>query len=382
MDISIIKYSIPTLSHIFIFLVSVGIPLSIFSGRGIIRKKRLAILDHLNSRVKPGGANSISVLETVKSKYNIGHHQFGQEVISYTFPTLIFITIAAIGFYLILNVLGESFGSSNYFLRGFFQSGSSNGPLQSNEISNYQAATALIISAAFVGSYIWSINYLILRVANFDLTPLDFLRTSTHILLTSTLALIIRHVFDAGYSVTLSAAVVLGVAFIVGYYPSFGLGALVDNLPASFRLKRVPSNANDVGRDLPLDLIDGIDSTIKFRLANYEINDIQNIATENPINIYVSTPYSLVEIVDWVSQAQLLLAIGPDKYLIARKSSIRDICGLISLRQLSPKSLILKNIIADQNCSDAEISAIIDVIESSPHVKRLLQVKNNIIADL
>jgi hypothetical protein len=86
-----------------------------------------------------------------------------------------------------------------------------------------------------------------------------------------------------------------------------------------------------IGRSFPLDLIDGIDPSIKFRLNQFEIVDVQNLATTNPIVLYVETPYELLEIFDWIAQAQLLIELGPVDYLNARERGIRDIIGFLKL---------------------------------------------------
>jgi len=221
-----------------------------------------------------------------------------------------------------MSVLRYGFDDPNLLMSGLFQT--------TTDIAAYRTVTALIVGAAFLGAYVWSVNYLILRVANFDLTPLDFLRVSGHILLTTLAAGVFRHVVAAGTGAAgLAAATVLLVAFLMGLFPSLGLNTLIDRLPATFRLKRIAPEANEIGRDLPLDLIDGVDSGIKFRLGNYEINDVQNLAMQNPVALYVVTPYSLLEVIDWVAQAQLLIEIGPSGYLRARGKSIRDIHGLL-----------------------------------------------------
>ena len=298
-----------------------------------------------------------------------------REVVAYLLPTGIFVLLSLMGFFLVLSAVHSEFKDANLLMLGLTVDPSS-------ASASYQTATALIVSAGFLGAYVWSVNYLILRVANFDLSPLDFLRVSAHVLLTTLIAGVFRYFVGASTGVDLATASVLLAAFVIGLVPTLGLNTLIDRLPASFRLKRVAPEAKQIGRELPLDLIDGIDSAIKFRLANYEINDVQNLATENPINLYVGTPYNLLEILDWIAQAQLLVSLGPSKFLELRTANIRDSSACWRSVPRRGGRQLLKRCLFDQDAADDIVEANLKGIADFLHVQRLVHLRDVVASSL
>jgi hypothetical protein len=175
-----------------------------------------------------------------------------------------------------------------------------------------------------------------------------------------------------GIQEKLAVAVVLGIAFLSGLYPSLGVNVLIDRLPHWLRLKRGVPQAVYISRSFPLDLIDGIDPSIRFRLNQLEIAEVQNLATANPILLYVEAPYGLLEVIDWMAQAQLLIELGPERFLDARAAGVRDMVAFLELgRSEEGRRVLAPLLLSDAEVNSEALQVRFDAIARKLHVQHL-----------
>jgi hypothetical protein len=256
------------------------------------------------------------------------------------------------------------------------------------EVEQYGKGTIAVSVAAFIGAYLWTLIFLARRVTNFDLSPFSFLRAAIQIALACFVCVFLRHLYDSvsqlvwqtssSQSMTpTTSSWLLVLAFLIGFYPALGLNYLQERF-AFLRFKNRHASADLVSRELPLDMVDGIDSYIKFRLGEYEIEDIENLALANPIQLFIETPYPLRKIIDWVGQAQLLIEVEISKIPDLRNLNIRTSLDFLTFGETEDGKKILGGLLHPMQASDSDGSKIMSerlrTFGDKAHVKALREI--------
>ncbi len=192
--------------------------------------------------------------------------------------------------------------------------------------------TVGIAGVAFLGAHLFTLRYLFKAALNSELNQFKWIRGALHLLTGVVIGVILYRALKdtgwlAGAVTSYAAALWFGVAFASGWIPDFALGTLFRHLRVS-NLKSVDEDVLRSAALVPIEIVDGIDYDTRFRLEENNIIDVQNLATYNPITLYVETPFGLSQIFDWILQAQLCLAVGPKGYAELRKIAIRTIFQL------------------------------------------------------
>lgn len=272
--------------------------------------------------------------------------------------------------------------------------------LKENKVDALDTWLAML-AVAYIASYLYNIRELLRAVANFELSPMTLLMSAIHVLFGVATALILASVaadvLGIGGAVTTSA--LLLAAFAVGFVPELGVRTLL----RATKLKMFKTVDDDVYKTFsatPVEVIDGIDTEVCSRLSLHNIVSVQNLATANPIMLFVETPYGVYQIIDWVAQAQLCSALGPKAVIEFWKLGIRTIfdleralIGASSTRELrhevgkiivlgrsaeERERLGLGAASAPSDEADATVLALASIILDDLHIQRLRQIANRI----
>ena len=160
-----------------------------------------------------------------------------------------------------------------------------------------------VMKYAFLGAYVFIAQMLLRRFFASDLRPSAY----TSAVMRITVVLISVPAVYQVLEISLGASAQLRrweavVAFTVGFLPLVATQLVVRAASAPMRIS-VPS----LDQDYPLSQLDGMGIWYAARLAEENIDDMQNLVTANLVEVILHTRLPIGRLIDWVDQAHLFL---------------------------------------------------------------------------
>lgn len=304
--------------------------------RSRVRSNRQRIIEQLRIMFFPDASSSFATFDYIRAKYgletaaekNRGKRiEKGSGLAALVVSAIPYMIMCALGFVALFvpktQLLEGSFGPPLLFDNMFWAMG------QPASVERLHEAAA-VYSAAFLGAYLMTARVLLRAVQNYELSQLTFLQVATHLAFGIVSGMMLYHVLRATGIEGLFGADTridtfpgfLAIAFMGGYMPDLGITNLARRLKVKW-LKTADDKALNSVSIQPLEMLDGIDYDTRYRLEQAGYSDVQNMATANPLLIYVETPYGLYEAFDWVLQAQLCTAVGGDDFRELKRIHVR-----------------------------------------------------------
>lgn len=189
----------------------------------------------------------------------------------------------------------------------------------------------LITAMAFLGAYLWGIQHIFRRYTLNDLIPGVYYGLSMRILFASVVALVIFNAFEALAGSSGEGGLIMktwpALALVVGMFPQRGFGWLMEKVPV------FSSTSDPSVRNLPLEMIEGIEVHDRMRLEELGIDTCYDLATADFVPLMLKSPYCARQLVDWILQAKLCVFFGPAVKDL-RQHSIRTIEDLLSVEDM------------------------------------------------
>ncbi|HVQ14475.1 MAG TPA: hypothetical protein VMS40_12830 [Vicinamibacterales bacterium] len=228
---------------------------------------------------------------TIKNEYSAVDY-----ILPVAFATVV--CLAGFGFaFFARELVSVHTDKQNLLLSGIY-TGQNEGELQA---LRWQSAFVLVL--AFLGGFIWSAQSIIRRLITADLSPGTFYGAGVRMIFASLVALVLSWFLKdmPGRDHTLPV-----IAFLTGMLPEQAVLFLQDK-------SKIFSNTGAArSRELPLMMIEGVNTFHKVRLGEVAIDNSQNLAEANLIELLLRTPFPANQVIDWIAQAKLHVFVKDD----------------------------------------------------------------------
>lgn len=224
---------------------------------------------------------------------------------------------------------------------------------------------------AFLGTYFFSLNMVFRRYVRADLGPKAYSHVAVRIIIASILAWVASYTLEGATSNGASSSPegmtpwhLLLFAFFIGIVPETGLAVLHDLLKTRFVSFFIPTLKN---RDALTEL-EGITLYDKTRLLEEGIENIENLAHHNLIELILRTRIPAPRLVDLVDQAILYLHTRDE-----RNPDVSDALGQSrALSRLKAHGIRTATDLEQVASDPAAREPLLALLEGEPHRIRLI----------
>lgn len=220
----------------------------------------------------------------------------------------------------------------------------------------------LVITLAFIGAFIWSAREMIRRLITADLTPSVYYSAGLRMIFAALLSLMLSFLVEALPFPGYTARMLPVVAFLTGMLPDQALVYLRSKVP-------VFSPGKETAAELPLDMIEGINAFHKVRLDEAGIDNAQNLAEANVIELLLKTPFNVSQLIDWIGQAKLYVAVKADIEKL-RRVGIRTIFDFKGAGD-TPERLL--QVAKEVDVSELALNVVYEQVKGDRGIERLLE---------
>jgi len=225
-------------------------------------------------------------------------------------------------------------------------------------LTDYLIPTKNVLVYAFLGAYTFGITLLFRRYARSDIKPSAYANFTVRTVSAVVLAWVVQFILPEAKT----SNAVLVVAFFVGFFPDTGVTAIKE-----FVKKIMPSKSDipSITEKFPLNRLDGINIYHRTRLIEEGIENIENLAHSDLINLMLQTRIPLSTLIDWVDQSIL--------YLHILKGERKEDQDLLKLRSFGIRSAtdIIAARNAAKNRSNADLNNFYQLLDVEPNTFRL-----------
>jgi hypothetical protein len=226
----------------------------------------------------------------------------------------------------------------------------------------------VVIGLAFTGAFIFSAQSIIRRLITGDLTPSAYYGAGLRIVYAAVVALMLSFFVEAVPGTDYTKAALPIVAFLTGMLPEQAFLYLKEHIGV------FSTGKSEKSRLLPLDALEGINAFHGIRLSEAGIDNAQNLAEANVIDLLLKTPYQPSTLMDWIGQAKLYVHFGEDLDKL-RRMGIRTIFDFRTVCEVEQQRA---QIGTEAGVSKLKIDLVYQEIKDDKEVERLVEFRRRL----